>query len=149
EKTATGDAVSCSAYLETDVCSDELCKPVYITIRWDLLGRFLSYHTDKQHRLTKFDHVELTKDDHARLHAILSDTASILRDYKVEDMIDTTVQLQSLKVDAVTGATSKTFDGATVEGALYTVYTLWHFTNGPVRKRIVEHTASLLSDRFL
>lgn len=149
EHTTGGDPVSYSSHLETDVCSDGLCKPISITVRWDLLGRFLSYHTDERHRLTKFDHIELTEEDHARLHAILSDTSSILRDYEVEDMIDTAVHLQSLKLDAVTGATSKTFDGATVEGALYTVYTLWHFTNGDIRKRILEHTGSLLSDRLV
>src|SRR5690606_13440718 len=137
--TPSGDPVFYSSHLETDVCSDGLCKPVSITIHWDLLGRFLSYHTDKRHRLTKFDHIELTEEDHAQLHRILSDTSSVLRDYQVEDMIDTAVHLQSRKLDAVTGATSKTFDGATVEGALYTVYTLWHFTNGDIRKRILEH----------
>jgi len=146
---AEGNPVSYSAHLQTDVCSDGLCKPVSISIQWDLLGNFHSYSTDQGHRLTKFDHVELTAQDHRQLHRILSDTASILRDYEVEDMIDTTVHLQSFKLDAVTGATSKTFDGATVEGALYTVYTLWHFTNGPVRKRILEHTRSLLSDSFV
>lgn len=141
--------IAYSAHLETDVCSDGLCKPVNITIQWDLLGRFHSYHTDGRHVLTKFDHIELTQEDHRQLHKILSDTASILRDYKVEDMIDTAVHVRSQQVDAVTRATSVTFDGATVEGALYTVYTLWHFTNGPVRRRILEHTESLLSDPFV
>ncbi len=144
--TADGIPVYYFAHLETDVCSDELCKPVDITIRWDLLGRFLSYHTDEAHALTKFDHVKLTEEDHAQLHRILSDTASILRDYQVEDMIDTTKQVRSQQVDAVTRPTSLTFDGATVEGALYTVYTLWHFTNGPIRARIKAFTTSLMSD---
>lgn len=144
-----GNPTFYSAHLETDVCSDGLCKPISVTIRWNLLGNFHSYQTDEKNSLTKFDHVELTKMDHQRLHEILSDTASILRDYYVEDMIDTTQKLRSLKVDAVTGATSITFDGATVEGALYTVYTLWHFTNGDIRKELLHYTESLLTDSFI
>ncbi len=147
--TEHGDPFFYSAHLETDVCSDGLCKPISITVRWDLLGRFLSYHTDETHKLTKFDHVELTAEDHAQLHKILADTASVLRDYEVEDMIDTSTHIHSLQVDAVTRPTSTTFDGTTVEGALYTVYTLWHFTNGPIRRQLVEHTRSILSDSFV
>lgn len=135
-----------SAHLERDVCEDMLCRPVNITIRWDLIGRFLSYHTEKMYPLTKFDHVMLTAEDHARLHQILSDTTSILRDYEVEDMIDNTVQLYSSQVDAVTRATNVIFDGTTVEGALYTVYTLWHFTNGPIREKIKKSTISLVDN---
>ncbi|HMR19464.1 MAG TPA: hypothetical protein PKA53_09215 [Sphingobacterium sp.] len=136
-----------TAYLATDVCSDGLCKPVNITIQWDLLGRFSSYHTEEMYMLTKFDHIALTDEDHRQLHKILSDTTSVLRDYRVEDMIDSSAHVQSHQVvDAVTRATSVIFDGATVEGALYTVYTLWHFTNGPIRKRIFEHTRTLFSE---
>lgn len=144
-----GHPKSYSARLETDVCSDELCRPINITVRWDLLGRFLSYHTEDRYKLTKFDHVELTAADHRQLHKILSDTASILRDYEVGDMIDTSVHVQSREVDAVTRATSLTFDGTTVKGALYTVYTLWHFTNGAIRHRIAGHTRTLLSGSFV
>lgn len=138
-----------AAHLVTDVCSDDLCKPINITVWWDLLGRFLTYYTEEHYKLTKFDHVELTPADHIQLHKILSDTASILRDYEVEDMIDTAVHVQSQQADAVTRATSLTFDGTTVKGALYTVYTLWHFTNGALRHRIAEHTKGLLSGSFV
>ncbi len=146
---AVGNPLFYTSHLETDVCSDGLCKPISITIHWNLLGQFHTYQTDEKHQLTKFDHIELTAEDHKRLHSILSDTTSILRDYKVEDMIDAKSSVYSLKLDAVTGATSKTFDGATVEGALYTVYTLWHFINGDVRKEILKHTQSLLTDTFV
>lgn len=135
-----------TAHLETGVCSDGLCKPISITIRWDLLGQFISYHTASWYSLTKFDHIEFTDKDHDQLHRILSDTAAILRDYEVDDMIDTDVYLRSQQIDAVTRPTSPTFSAATVEGALYTVYTLWHFTNGPIRSRMRVFTTSLMSD---
>lgn len=133
------------SHLETDVCSDDLCKPIHLTVCWDLLGNFLSYRTDDFHPLTKFDHMEMTKEDHDQLHAILSDTASLLRDYYVEDMIDIRQEVYSTKVDAVTKPTINTFENVTVEGALYTVYTLWHFVNGGIRKEMFEHTTSLVA----
>lgn len=141
-----GYPVGYAAHLETDVCSDDLCKPVSITIQWDLLGQFTSYHTTNEHSLTKFDHIPFTEADHDQLHSILSDTAAILRDYEVEDMIDTGSFLPSQQVDAVTRPTSLRFSAATVEGALYTVYTLWHFTNGAIRAQMKAYTKSLMSD---
>lgn len=144
-----GHAQHYSSHLVTDVCSDGLCKPVHMTVYWDLLGNFQSYQTDPSHPLTKFDHIKMTPEDHQRLHEILSDTASILRDYWVEDMIDTSVKVQSNTLDAVTGATMKTFDGATVEGALYTVYTLWHFINGGIRKELLAYTDNMIDDSLI
>lgn len=148
-KDTSGNPMYYTSHLVTDVCSDGLCKPIDINIYWDLLGNFQEYKTSEEHVLTKFDHIEMTKEDHKRLHEILSDTSSILRDYKVEDMIDTTIKVQSGILDAVTGATSPTFEGVSVEGAMYTVYTLWHFINGDVRHKIYEHTESLLSDSLI
>ena len=135
-----------TAQLETGVCSDGLCKPINIQVSWNLLGQFIAYYTADGYGLTKFDHIAFTEEDHKQLHRILSDTAAILRDYKVEDMIDTAVFLPSQQIDAVTRPTSLTFSAATVEGALYTVYTLWHFTNGAIRAKIKAHTRSFMSD---
>jgi len=59
------------------------------------------------------------------------------------------VKLQSKTIDGVTGATNTTFQETTVPGALYTVYTLWHFVNGPIRHRLLHHTISMLSDALI
>jgi hypothetical protein len=129
------------ANLSGNVCSDSLCRPINIDIYWDLLGNFVDYKVAKGNELTKFDHVELTKEDHHKLHKILSDTNSLLRDYGMNDLVDTSVKVVSqIKVDAVTGATNPTFEGAVVQGAVYTVYTVWHFVNGDVKKAILEYS---------
>jgi len=137
------------AYLSTGVCSDGLCKPVNIQIYWDLLGDFYEYETAKDAGLTKFDHMPFTADDHRRLHTILADTSSLLRDYYVEDLIDPQVKLRSKTIDGVTGATNTTFQATTVPGALYTVYTLWHFVNGTIRHRLFNNTVAMLSDSLI
>lgn len=137
------------AHLSTGVCSDGLCKPVNIQLYWDLLGDFYEYQTPKDQGLTKFDHLPFTSHDHQTLHEILADTSSLLRDYYVEDLIDPKVKLRSNTMDGVTGATNTTFKETTVPGALYTVYTLWHFVNGPIRHRLFDNTITMLSDSFI
>src|SRR5690606_23863151 len=65
------------------------------------------------------------------------------------DMIDTTLKVQSGVLDAVTGATNPTFASVTVEGAMYTVYTLWRFVNGTVRQQIRQHTKAQLTHALM
>jgi hypothetical protein len=136
-----GDYELYMANLSGNVCSDSLCRPINIDVYWDLLGNFVDYKVAKGNELTKFDHVELTKEDHHKLHEILSDTNSLLRDYGMNDLVDTSIKVVSqIKVDAVTGATNPTFEGAVVQGAVYTVYTLWHFVNGDIKKAMLEYS---------
>jgi len=143
-----GKPVLYTAHLMTAVCSDGVCKPIDIHLYWDLLGRFYRYSTGKE-PLTKFDHDPFTEEDHKKLNEILADKNSILRDYEVEDMIDGTVEVSSAQVDGVTGATGKAFKDASVEGAMYTVYMLWHFVNGDIRTKIYRHTQSMLSEPMI
>ncbi len=130
-----------TANLTGNVCLDGLCKPININIYWDLLGNFKDYTTTKRNTLTKFDHIEFTPEDHIKLKEILADTGSLLKDYGMEDLVDTTVKVVSLvKVDAVTSATNKTFEGAIVPGAVYTVYKLWHFVNSDIRQKVLAYS---------
>src|SRR5690606_13633581 len=99
-----GLAALYSAHLVTGVCADVLCRPVYIQVYWDLLGIFQHYKMSPDHPITKFDHQPLTADDHTKLRHLLADTSSLLRDYAVTDIIDTTIKVQSGVLDAVTGA---------------------------------------------
>lgn len=138
-----------STHLISGVCTDGLCRPVDIHIYWDLLGQFQDYKMSPGHPITKFDHQPLTTDDHTKLRRLLADTSSLLRDYAVTDMIDTTIKVQSGVLDAVTGATNPTFASVTVEGAMYTVYTLWHFVNGTVRQQIRQYTEARLTDALI
>lgn len=127
--------------LSGEVCLDGLCRPIDVDIYWDLLGNFKDYTTTEENMLTKFDHIAFTSEDHAKLKEILADTESLLQDYGMEDLIDTTVKVVSrIKVDAVTGATNKTFENAIVSGAVYTVYKLWHFVNSEIRKEILAYS---------
>lgn len=148
-KDTAGVPACYAAHLITGVCADGLCRPLDIHVYWDLLGQFQDYKMSRGHPITKFDHEPLTADDHTKLRRLLADTSSLLRDYAVADMIDTTLKVQSGVLDAVTGATNPTFASVTVEGAMYTVYTLWHFVNGTVRQQIRGYTEARLTDALI
>ena len=135
--------------LTGEVCLDGLCRPINVDIYWDLLGKFKDYTTTEANTLTKFDHIAFTQKDHIKLKEILADTESLLQDYGMEDLLDTTVRVVSqIKADAVTGATNKTFENAIVPGAVYTVYKLWHFVNSAIRKEILDYSQkNLFTDK--
>lgn len=138
------------AYVFTPVCDDDLCKPVYIDFYWDLLGNYQHYEVPSNHPLTKMDHLVFTPDEYARLHDILQDPESLLKDYQIEELVESTEQVRpGGNVDGVTGATSKSLQAVVIPGALYTCYTLWHIAHGRVRDTIADITESLLSPALL
>lgn len=119
--------------LKTNVCNDQVCLPIEVDLYWDLLGNFHHYKPATGTSFTKFDHAYFAAEDYSRLQQILNDTLSVLRDYRVEDLLDQQGTKYAKEVDAVTRPTSPLFADATVPGALYTVYTLWHLVQGPIR----------------
>lgn len=135
--------------LQSPVCMENLCNPIDIVIQWDLLGYFKDYVENPDDPVTKFDHQPFNEDDHQKLKSILGNTESLLQDYRMEDLVDTSVQVYSEELDATTGATNKTFEKDIVSGAIYTCYTLWTFVNGDLRELIFQHTMSILDDRVL
>lgn len=135
--------------LQSPVCMENLCNPIDIEIQWDLLGDFKEYVENPDDPVTKFDHQPFNEDDHQKLKSILANTQSLLQDYRMEDLVDTSVQIYSEELDATTGATNKTFEKDIVPGAIYTCYTLWTFVNGDLREQIFQHTMSILDDSVL
>lgn len=135
--------------LESPICMDELCNPIAIEIEWDLLGNFKNYHELKSSPITKFDHEPFEKEDHEKLKKILSNKSSLLQDYRMEDLVDTTQLVYSEEIDGMTGATSKTFANEVVGGAIYTCYTLWHFVNGQLDEKLLHYTEQILDEMVL
>lgn len=135
--------------LQSPVCMENLCNPIDIEIQWDLLGYFKDYVENPNDPVTKFDHQPFSEDDHMKLKSILANTESLLQDYQIEDLVDTSVQIYSEELDATTGATNKTFENDIVTGAIYTCYTLWTFVNGSLREEILNYTESILNEDIL
>lgn len=133
----------------TPVCLDNVCKPVRIKLFWDLLGNYIKYEVPVDEPLTKLDHQEFTPEDHEKLQQILENEESLLKQVKMEELMDSTTQRLSDSVDAVTGATKNTVKGAVIEGALYTCYTLWHLVHGQIVAEILQLTQKKMDEQML
>lgn len=128
------------------ICLENLCNPMDLEVRWDLLGNFMDYVEYEDAPLTKFDHVPLDAADHQKLKGIIGNTESILQDYAMTDLIDTSRMVYSKEVDGMTGATSKTFETEVVSGAVYTCYALWNVVNGGVKQAMLHYTAGIMDE---
>jgi hypothetical protein len=138
----------------TPVCYTGECKPVYINFYWDLLGNYTKYDLPPREILTKMDHDEFTEDDYLKLQEILANSASLLGEVSIDDLVGSGSENLADSVDAKTGATLKTIKREVIEGAVYTCYTLWHIAYGKVavaKMREITETLSTpdLLRRFL
>ena len=150
QEDSSGNPACYHAYIFTPVCEDNLCKPVYIDLYWDLLGNYLRYEVPSDQPLTKLDHVVFTPEEYEKLHDMLQDPESLLKAYQIEELVESTTNARpGGDVDAVTGATAQSLQAVVIPGALYTCYTLWHIVHGRVRDTIASVTDSLVSPALL
>lgn len=137
-----------SADVITPVCIDGLCKPMYITLYWNLVGNYVGYGVFPDNLLTKFDHEAFTPADYAKLHTLLLDQHSILERKTMEDLFDQSIAavekitFKGKEVDAVSGATRTEIKESVVEGALYSCFTAWHLAHGNIKEQIEQHLLS-------
>ncbi len=139
------------ALIKTPVCIDEICKPLHVKIYWNLLGNYAGFGLYNDEALSKFDHEYFDKDDYQKMHNLLLNEKSILRQRKLEDLYDKSkkrkeqVTYKGVEVDAITGATKKEIKESVVEGALYSCYTLWHLVHGQAYLKMQQHLENIYS----
>lgn len=133
-------------FIYKDICISGICRMVKLWVFWDGAGNYLGYQLNNNEPLTKRDHVAFDPPDYYRLHEILSDTASILKDLRYDDLTDTTKETTPsvLNVDGYTSATNPSLSEYVIKDAVFTCYTLWHTVYGETRAQIKE----ILSDRM-
>lgn len=132
----------------TNVCSEELCLPVSLLIYWSPGGDFLGYTIKNNEIFTKLDHIPFKEEDYLRLHNLLDDPQSILRNYKMRDLVSNNPD-SSREVDGITSATILDVESYVVKGAVYTTYVLWHTVYGSSLDSIREISLEYLSIPFL
>lgn len=126
--------------LSTPVCLDGECMLINIGIYWDYAGDFFGLEVYDQ-PLTKFNHLAFSKSDYEKLETTLQNDWSILREYKLNNLID-----QDLKVDGVSGATIQEVADETVKDAVYTTYTIWHLVHLGEKEQLINLTTSILNE---
>lgn len=110
------------------VCLTGECQIANLWLFWNGLGNYLGFQLYNNEPLTKTDHVNFTPDDYMKLHWILSDSTSILKKLKQEDL--TTKSNENQQVDGISGATELSLKEYLVENAAYTCHSLWHTVYG-------------------
>lgn len=126
-----------------DICISGSCRMAKFWIFWDGTGNYLGYRLNENNPLTKSDHVDFQPDDYLKLHNILADTVSILKNLKYADLAievdDKNNEEKSiLNVDAFTQATPPALSKYVVKDAVFTCYTLWQTVYGETKIAIDE-----------
>jgi len=137
-------------YFHKVVCLTGECRMVHMWIYWDGAGNYLGFVPDAKEPLTKTDHHDFNTADYQKLHSILSDSVSVLKSLKQEELIILPEKRDpNLKVDAISGATRQYLQDYLVRNAAYTCYTLWHTVYGPTRDHILNLLDARVSQQIL
>jgi hypothetical protein len=143
-----GYPISYTRHLRTGVCFDNKCRPLDISLRWNVTGRYLGFELPEKEFLSKYDHDPFSEAEYQRLHAILTDSLSALKNFHYNEIVpkaDSSYQ----KVDAISGATSANVLDHVVEGAAFTTYKLWHLVYGSAQREVEALTRQRLSPELI
>lgn len=110
------------------VCLTGECQIANLWLFWNGVGNYLGFQLYNNEPLTKTNHREFNSEDYRRLHLILSDPNSILKDTQQDELI--TKPNTDETIDAISGATHLSYKEYLVEAAAYTCFTLWHTVYG-------------------
>ena len=132
-----------------DVCITGQCKMMRLWVFWDGAGNYLGFQIPDGEPLTKSDHTEFEDPDYKKLHVILTNPESILKDLKTEDLTEKPAVENPFEVDGYTAATKPGLDQVVVKDAVYTCHTLWHTVYGPTQHEILRLTGERISPAYL
>jgi hypothetical protein len=132
-----------------DVCITGECKMMRLWLFWDGAGNYLGFQIPEGEPLTKSDHTEFEEADYKKLHVIMSDPESLLKDLKTEDLTEKPTVENPFEVDGYTAATKPGLDEVVVKDAVYTCHTLWHTVYGPTRQEILRLAGERVSPAYL
>lgn len=118
-------------------CNDEECEIVPVRLYWDELGFYKRFELAPGVGLEKAEGKPFSKEDHDKLHRVLSDRESAMWNVRIDEL----VKPSGNGVDVVSGPTVVLDKRRYVEGAVWTCYTLWHWANGGIGPVIREITA--------
>jgi hypothetical protein len=131
----------------TPVCVDRLCLPIWVNLYWSPGGDYIGYSIRNNGILTKLEHIPFEEEDYLRLQYLLDDPQSLLKNYKLTELVST--GQETVKVDGISGATITDVENCVIKSAVYTTYQLWHTVYGPSYDSIRKISLEYLSTPFL
>ncbi|NIJ44830.1 hypothetical protein FHR24_001269 [Wenyingzhuangia heitensis] len=131
-------------------CGENICEVIVVRVFFDELGRYQRIDLEPGDELEKAKGKPFTKEDYSKLEEILNNKNSELKVVFKEDLVTSdVVERGNSDIDGISGATSSISPSETVEGAVWTCYTLWHWANGDVVKNIRKIRAHQLKNTDL
>lgn len=128
--------------ITTEVCFDNECRLLNITVYWNITGRYLGFELSDGEFLSKRDHEPFSDSEYKKLNDLLADPSLPLGQVSFEALIKAP---EADSVDAVSGATTADVAQMVVKGAAYTTYTLWNIVHGPTADRVAGLTEKQLT----
>lgn len=133
--------------VQSVICLDGQCKIVDVRLFWDRLGEYIRYELADGVELEKKDGAPFSGEDYEKLQKILKDQNSVFEEVNLGEVVD--INKSDAGIDGISGATILTDESASVKGAAWTCYTLWHWANGEVTKVISEITKNTVTSEEL
>lgn len=131
-------------HITTNVCFDNECRLLTITVYWNITGRYLGFELSDGEFLSKRDHEPFSQQEYERLNDLLADPDLPLGGISFEKLIEIP-ESESDSIDGISGATTKHVSQMVVKGAAYTTYTLWNIVYGPTQDWVASLTEKQLS----
>ncbi|MFZ4726826.1 MAG: hypothetical protein ACOYMD_15440, partial [Paludibacter sp.] len=131
--------------VKTPICEGKVCYDVELIFYWNLVGDFVKYELVPEKPLTKQKHEPFTEADYQKLSELLTDKEPAFSNFKKEELVSKVAN----DIDASSGATIAAVKGQTIEGAIYSCYTLWQIANGEVVGLIRQHTVKKLDKKVV
>lgn len=136
--------------ISTPVCADGNCRLMDIKLYWTLLGDYAGFDKFSKLPLTKHDHDEFLSEDYEKLHQLLMDDNSILKQRTIDELVEKPIRKNlEMEADGLSGATVTEIKESVVSGALYSCYAAWHIVHGEIKGQLKAHTQSILSLKIL
>lgn len=127
----------------SEVCFDQECRLLDMTVYWNITGRYLGFELPRGEFLSKHDHEPFVAAEYERLNELLADPDLPLGNISFEKLIELP-EAEEESVDGVSGATTPEVSKMVVKGAAYTTYTLWNIVHGPTMDLVASLTEKLL-----
>lgn len=143
-KNAEGIPLFYSQDIVTEVCFDNKCRLLSITVFWNVTGRYLGFELIDGEYLSKQEHEAFSTPEYERLNDLLADPSLPLGEITFKNLIKVP-PVESKNVDGVSGATTVDVSKIVVKGAAYTTYTLWNIVHGSTKDLVSSLTEKEMS----
>lgn len=136
--------IAYSRKIMTGVCIDGECRLVRIELFWSYSGNYEGFRLSKGELLSKAEHQPFGTSDYDQLHDLLGENNSPLANYRLDELAKHQDTLPD-DIDGISSATLQSVLDHSVQGAVYTTYTLWHMIYGTTRDEVRRVSTENLS----